>query len=212
MLRVKNYITLAAFGAFFFASCKKNDVATSSPGTPSATVDKVKDTTVEYAKDLYLWYKQIPATFNGQSYADPDKIMTAIRQYSIEPGFASAVDRWSFAMKQKEWDNVSSGVAGDFGLGVFFNAEGDLRVKLVEPASPAGKAGIRRGWRITKINGNTNISTSNADFIVNAVFNSPSSSFTFQKPDNSTVDLSLAATTYQEHPIFVDSVYSIASK
>jgi carboxyl-terminal processing protease len=45
----------------------------------------------------------------------------------------------------------------------FFRASDDLRVKSVESASPAGKAGLRRGWRITKINGSTNITTSDAD-------------------------------------------------
>ena len=72
---------------------------------------------------------------------------------------------------------------GDFGFSVFFRVEGDLRVKLVERLSPAGLAGIQRGWRITKINGNTNIKISNADFIVNNVFYSATSTFTFVKPD-----------------------------
>jgi hypothetical protein len=45
--------------------------------------------------------------------------MTAIRQYSSEPGFTSAVDKWSFAIDQNSWNNASSGVSGDFGLIVF---------------------------------------------------------------------------------------------
>ena len=44
--------------------------------------------------------------------------MEAIRKYSSEPGFPQPVDRWSFAMKQAEWDNVSGGIAGDFGFSV----------------------------------------------------------------------------------------------
>ncbi len=135
-------------------SCKKEKSAetggngTGTDTTSAATVpnDKIKDTVLAYTKDIYLWYNQIPASFNARSYADPDKIMTAIRQYSVEPGFSQPVDRWSFAMKQKDWDNLSSGITSDFGLSIFFSQEGDLRVKLVEKDSPAGKAGIRRGW------------------------------------------------------------------
>ena len=195
------------------ASCKKSDVQNNNPQPPPViTVDKVKDSVLLYSRDIYLWYSQIPSSFNAQSYADPDKIMTAIRAYSNEPGFSQRVDKWSFAYKQKDWDNLSSGITQDFGLNVFFRVEGDLRVKYVESASPAGLAGIHRGWRITKINGSTNINTTNVDFIVQAVFSSSASSFTFQKPDGSSVDINLTAGTYQEHPVLLDTVYTAGAK
>jgi hypothetical protein len=199
-------------GLGFFSACKKDDVQdTNEPSTPNQPVSAtdLKDTAVAYSRDIYLWYNQIPSTFSGKSYNDPDDIMTALRQYSIEPGFSGPVDRWSFAEKKAVWDGVSSGIAGDFGLDVFFRSEGDLRVKYVEKESPAGKAGVRRGWRITKINGSTNITTGNASFIVSAVWESPSSSFTFQKPDGSSVDLSFSAATYRERPVYMDSMYTV---
>ncbi len=197
---------------FLLASCKKNDMmSTLNPQTPMATADQLKDSAVLYSRDIYLWYSQIPSTFNGQSYDDPDKIMTAIRAYSTEPGFSAPVDRWSFAVKQQKWDDISSGAAQDFGMNVFFRAEGDLRIRFVEKSSPAGIAGIRRGWRLTKINGSTNITTTNADFIINAVYGSASGNFTFQKPDGSTTDITLSSASYQEHPLFLDSVYTVGS-
>ena len=174
----------------------------------ATTTSKIKDSVLLYSRDIYLWYSQIPSSFNAQSYDDPDKIMTAIRAYSMETGFTQPVDKWSFAYKQVDWDNLSSGVSQDFGLGVFFNAEGDLRVKSVEKGSPAGIAGIHRGWRITKLAGSTNINTSNSDFIVQNVFSSTNTSFTFQKPDGTSTDITLAAATYQEHPVMLDSVYT----
>jgi C-terminal processing protease CtpA/Prc len=200
------------------SSCKKTDLNSSTSNTPgtdtsaASLANAIKDSALLFSKDIYLWYNQIPTTFNARSYTDPDAIMTAIRQYSNEPGFSQPVDRWSFGMKQKDWDNLSSGVSGDFGLGVFFMQEGDLRVKSVERASPAGLAGIHRGWRITAINGNNNLTTTNADFIIQNVFQSSSTSFTFQKPDNSSVTINLTAATYQEHPVILDSVYTAGSK
>jgi hypothetical protein len=135
--------------------------------------DRLKDTTLLFSKDIYLWYEQIPTSFNARSYNDPAGIMTAIRAYSNEPGFTGPADRWSFAVKQTEWDKVSAGIAGDFGLDVFFHAPNDLRVKSVEKESPAGRAGVRRGWRITRINNNSNITTGNTDFVVSAVLTAP---------------------------------------
>jgi len=190
------------------SSCKKSKDADPGGGGPGTVRDKVKDSAVDIARDIYLWYTQIPAGFNGQSYADPDKIMTGIRQYSKEPGFTNPVDRWSFAAKKSDWDDISGGISQDFGISVFFLAEGDLRVKYVEKASPAGTAGIHRGWRVVKINGSTNITTTNADFIVNAVFYSASTAFTFQKPDGTNVDITLNAATYQDNPFFLDTVYT----
>jgi C-terminal processing protease CtpA/Prc len=202
-------------GLCFFVSCKKKDVEqnpTPTPQPPVTTTDKIKDSTLLYSRDIYLWYTQIPASFNAQTYADPDKIMTAIRTYSVEPGFSQPVDRWSFAMKKQEWDNVSSGAADDFGMNVFFKAEGDLRVRFIEKSSPAANAGIQRGWKVTKINNSTNITTANSNSIIDAVYNSAASSFTFEKPDGSTVNINLTAAAYQEHPVFLDSVYTIGSK
>lgn len=211
----KRLITASLVGLVLVSSCKKNDLQSNlNPPPPPAgsPANAIKDSALMDSKDVYLWYNQIPASFNAQTYADPNAILTAIRQYSIEPGFSTPVDRWSFGMKQTDWNNLSSGVSADFGMNVFFRAEGDLRVKSVERSSPAGLAGIRRGWKITKINGSTNITTSNANFISQAVWGSSSGSFSFQKPDGSSVDINLTAATYQENPVMLDSVYNINSK
>jgi C-terminal processing protease CtpA/Prc len=205
---------LFLFAVIIFTACKKEkDIQAPPPPPPPVTptvtlADLHKDTALLYARDIFLWYNQIPTTFDARSYADPDKIMRALRQYSSESGFSQPVDRWSFGVDRQTWDNVSSGISGDFGISVFFYNDNDLRVKLVEKASPAGQAGIKRGWRITKINGSTNIAPSNANVIVNAVWYSNSTNFTFQKPDGSSVDLTLTAKQCQENPIFVDTIYT----
>jgi C-terminal processing protease CtpA/Prc len=137
----------------------------------------------------------------------------------VETGFTAAVDRWSFAIKKTEWNNSSTGFvqqtnaeSKDLGMNVFFRVEGDLRVRYVEPQSAAGKAGVRRGWRITRINGSTNVNTSNAATITKGVYESNSGTFTFQKPDGTTVDVTLNANSYNEHPVVLDSVYAAGSK
>jgi carboxyl-terminal processing protease len=227
-LKNNRFLTIIIAAASLLNACKKADVAaptTTPTPTPIATTtdpEKIKDSVLLYSRDLYLWYDQIPSTFDARSYAGPEEIMTAIRQYSNEPGFSGPVDKWSFAMKKTEWDNLSGGLgatfsgtnaeSGDFGFGVFFNAEGDLRVKSVERESPAGLAGIHRSWRVTKINGSTNVTTSNSTFIVDAVYNSTQSSFTFIKPDGTNVDITLTAAHYKEHPVYLDSVYTTGSK
>lgn len=175
---------------------------------------KIKDTAWMYAQEIYLWYNHLPASFNPQSYSDPNAIMEAIRAYSIEPGFPNPVDKWSFAIKKTDWDNVSSGINGDFGMNIFFNSTNDLRVSYVEPASPAGAAGITRSWRIIAVNNDTAINTDDATItrISTAVFKSATSSFVFRRPDKSDTTITLTAATYQEQPILLDSVYTVGTK
>lgn len=196
-------------------SCKKeksSSVVTPPTDTASTADDKIKDTAISYSRDIYLWNTHIPDTFKTQDCADPNAIMEGIRRYSIEPGFTDPVDRYSFAAKQSDWDNISSGIAQDFGLNVFFRQDGDLRVRFVEPLSAAGKAGIHRGWRLTKINGSTDITIANAKYIIDNIYNSSSGTVTFLKPDGNSVDISLTAGTYNETPVFLDSVYNVGVK
>ena len=223
-MRSKIFFQLACL--FFFigliSSCKKTKDTPVDPGNSDSTAlaAKAKDSALIASRDFYLWYKNIPSTFNAQSYNDPNAVMVAIRAYSNEPGYSSPVDKWSFGVLKTDWNQLSGGIGsintvatdGDFGFSVFFRVEGDLRVKLVERLSPAGLAGVERGWRITKINGNTNITISNADFIVNSVFYSPTSTFTFVKPDGTSVDMTFNATTYPQQTVYLDSVYSIGGK
>lgn len=206
MKTVKILSLLAVVLGTTFTACKKNKDSNTSQE------DKIKDTTIAYARDIYLWYDKIPSSFNARSYNDQDAIMKAIRPYSIEPGFSAPVDRWSFAVSKAEWDDVSGGVAKDFGLNAFFYSANDLRVRMVEPNSPAGIAGIKRGWRFTKVNGSTNITSANADALVNAIYGSNNTSFTFLKPDGNSVDITLTSASYNSKPLLVDSVYTIGAK
>ncbi|HVZ96352.1 MAG TPA: S41 family peptidase [Chitinophagaceae bacterium] len=204
------------------SSCKKVQPSSgNSTPTDSATLEaNARDTALSASRDFYLWYQNIPSSFNAQSYADPNAVMVAIRAYSDEPGYTSPVDKWSFGVLKADWNQLSGGIgsansiseSGDFGFSVFFRVDGDLRVKLVERLSPAGLAGVQRGWRVLKINGSSDITIANSDFIVNAVFYSATSTFTFQKPDGTTVDMTLNATTYQQQPVYLDTIYHIGAK
>ncbi len=209
-MSIKNLFLLFTIIVFTVIStgCKKDNNEVTEP----VINDKSKDSVVIYSKETYLWYEQIPDNFDGRKYADQNAIMEALREYSVEAGFAQPVDRFSFASTKVEWDNISNGIGGDFGLGVFFFAESDLRVKYVEKESPAGAAGIRRGWRIMKINGSLDITTTNMEFVRDNVFNTEQTNFTFQKPDGTSVDITLNTKYYNTHAVHLDTIYNINSK
>ncbi|MFT4017334.1 MAG: S41 family peptidase [Agriterribacter sp.] len=203
-------------GMVLFSSCKKEITGSESVVTDSTSTanNAINDTAWLYAQEIYLWYNYLPSSFDPQSYSDPNAVMEAIRAYSAEQGFSDPVDKWSFAIKQTEWDNVSSGISGDFGLGIFFNAAYDLRVSYVEPASPAATAGIKRSWRIVSVDGNETINTEDAtiDRISTAVYSSSSTAFLFRRPDGTDTSITLTAATYTAEPFLLDTVYTAGSK
>lgn len=199
---MKSLLLVLALTGIMVVGCKKDNDG------PDGDRDILKDSALMYAREIYLWYDQIPSSFNAQNYSDPNKIMEAIRQYSKEPGFTQPVDRWSFAMTKADWDDVSQGISGDFGIGAAFFKEDDLRISYAEKTSPAGKAGIQRGWRIKKVNNNSNVNTSNIDFLNQAIFGSTSSTFVFGRPSGTDTTITLTVATYKENPIVLDSVYT----
>ncbi len=216
---MKRILLLSLMAGWVLVACQKKvddpEPNPNPPGpTPPTAEQKLKDSVMLYTRDIYLWYNQIPATFNAQSYSDPNKIMEAIRPFSREAGFSNPVDRWSFAVKKVDWDNASSGISADLGMGIFFRSNNDLRVTYVEKDGAAGKAGVQRSWRLIKINGNSSINTSDAsiNFIVNAIYGGNAATVEFQKPDGSTQEITLTPITYQEYPLALDTVYTNGGK
>lgn len=195
-------------GLVVFTSCTKSNNGSRGPSPD----DALKDSALAIARDIYLWNEQIPSSFDAKAFQGPIEIMEAIRQFSNEPGFSEPVDHYSFAMDQDEWDDLSKGIISDFGLNVFFFTDTDLRVRMVEEASPAGRAGIKRGWKFIRVAGNSNITTDNSDFLVENIYQSGSTAFTFEKPDGNTVDVTLNSETYQENPVILDSIYTVGAK
>lgn len=200
----KSLLTCCICAVFIIAACRKTD-------NPEISRRNIQ-TAVEYTNEIYLWNDQLKqkADMRASRFSNLEEMMDYIQGFSFETSANRNVDEWSFAIKKSEWDDISQGIAGDFGLGVFFMSDKDLRVKSVERLSPAGKAGITRGWQITKINDITDINSSDATIkkIVAAIFSSKSAKITFKKPDGSSQEYTLNAATYNEQPMQLDTVYN----
>ena len=216
-------LLILSFGLILgFSSCKKDaklDPTTAPPTTltPGTRAELTKDSIFLYAKDTYYWNEPFPTyeAFKPRSYATNQAVLDAIIAL---PGTGKPVDKYSF-IDDGGVSKQLSGVSGDFGFSVFYNGErpsSDLRIKYVSPNSPAAAKGLKRGFRITKINGRTEISTAvsaNVSFVTDAVFGSSSSvSITVLKPGGATEDVVISRTSYSNNPIFHSSVINVGSK
>jgi len=197
--------------------CKKN-----SPGPSQVSAkDLSKDTLYYLFKDEYLFTDFIPAydVVKPRSFANNDSLFAKLKRYATAPS-----DRYSFIDKSGAVASViGQGLSqGDFGLDVFYPTVSlsDLRVMDVTKGSPAYLQGVRKGWQIISINGSTNIAydgpnygnSTNLNMVINAVYNSNTTTFVFKKPDASIVTTTLNAGVYNIDPIPFDSVYTFGAR
>ncbi|HET7118943.1 MAG TPA: S41 family peptidase [Hanamia sp.] len=177
------------------------------------------------ATDLptYYWYNQVPKLNPlSPAYDSADVLLAQMKNYAINPSTGNPYDRYSFLDKTGAVAaEIQQGVGGDLGMQVTYARDSAnktyLYVLFADKNSPAGKVGVTRGWQITAINGDTDISYDgsngpNVNKVINAVYYDPSSSFTFLKPDKTTVTYTLAQATYDINPVLFDTVYSVGGK
>lgn len=222
------------FLSLIVVSCKKDPkvsqttppVTTAPPTTTASRAELTKDSIYLYAKETYYWNDQMPTyeNFKPRTYASNSAVLDAIRALpgTGKPFWTTANDpvpreKYSF-LDDGSLATELGGVSGDFGFSVFYNIgfPDDLRIKYVAPGSPAAAAGLKRGYRITKLNNRTDLNSSvdaNLTFVSNAIFgNSNSVSMTVLKPDGSEQSLSVARGTYANNPIFLSKVIDNGGK
>ena len=108
-----------------------------------------------YSFDTYLWYDEIedvdPATVdNTEAYFD------LMKTFALSPS-GNARDKFHFTYNTEDWKKLSqSGVSAGYGVEFFRVRSSPPRQWLVaytEPNTPAGDAGLLRGWEIASVDG-----------------------------------------------------------
>ncbi|WP_018630445.1 S41 family peptidase [Niabella aurantiaca] len=208
---------IAALFSLVLVACRKNDKP--SP-PPEPTVPSVNDSMYFLFKDQYLWNDVIPdsATFRPNSYAKTEDMFNALISFKKQGG--ANMDKYSF-LDDGTIAGEIGGVSVGFGMDVNYNELNDLRVVSVYPGSPAYQQGIRRSWRITAINGNTDLAYDGEQVhgpgttlnrVINAIYYSNSTQLTLQKPDGSSVPVSVESTSYDINPVLYSNVLNVGGK
>ncbi|TWF42489.1 peptidase S41-like protein [Chitinophaga polysaccharea] len=177
----------------------------------------------------YYWNKSVPVLnpFDKQ-FANADSLLEQMKRYAINPTTGKPFDRYSFldrdgTLTNKLMNGVSSqayiAATGSLGLDyapVLVPNTNKVRlfVLYADKNSPAGQAGVTRGWEITSVNGTTdfNASSSSLDFVYNAILKSSSVTLTFKVPNvNDPVTRTINTASYNINPVLFDTIYTVIS-
>lgn len=123
------------------AACGGGGGSASTAPAPSAA-DEVRFVT-GYMQDWYLWYRDLPA-IDPSAWSTPEQALAALKVPQ---------DRYSYIDSAATFDAFfDEGRALGFGFGYVLVGD-ELWIRYVQPHSNAQTAGLRRGDRITAIDG-----------------------------------------------------------
>ena len=234
------FLFIAVVGSLI-SSCKKtpSNPTTPEPPAPTALSDAdslkllmyrtMQVTIADGGRDFdsaygflpsYYWYNSVPKLDPlSSSYDSADVLLSKMKTYAINPTTGRPFDKYSFLDHGQVAGEIQQGVAGDIGMQVTYAYDQNhnvlLYVLFTDKNSPAGQAGVKRGWQITSVNGKDvtydGSNGPNVNSVINAVYYDPSASFTFKKPDGSSVTSTLSKVVYNINPVLFDSVYTVGS-
>lgn len=213
-------------------SCKKKDAKPSGNPSSSGAVahndeDSLKFYMYYYMESdssnipQYYWYNQVPQLNPfSPSYATAEDFLNKIISYPTLSGSSTPVDRYSFLDRTSAVAHqIQGGQGGNLGFDIRWaqtsNGSTPLFVIYAYGNSPAGQAGVQRGWRVVAVNGDTSVSYdapsyANVNRVINAVYStSGSTSFTFQRANGSDTTVSLTPAIYHIDPVLYDTVYNL---
>jgi C-terminal peptidase prc len=208
MLKKTNWALYVVLVLGLLAGCKDPEKVTPQPEPKLDNVAKVNKSLYDIMKEVYLWDDQLPATFDAAQYRTNKDALDALKYKTF--------DRWSYLEDiQVFMDYFEGGEYVGNGLGLKLDRDGNLWVSYVYPNSPAGKAGLGRGLKITRINGQDVAALLNSDKIVDALGEDKAgvqTQFSFLNAAGQTSNVTLSKEPVTINSVIHRSVKEVAGK
>lgn len=214
-----------------FARCKKEKETETVTTVEASRTELTLDSIFLYAKQIYLWNDALPTydAFNPRSYTSYGSGLTAfekelfnITQYKINSSTGKAYEYSASEPTYPKYsyidDNGTSGSTSlvpsaqsyveldgkgnDFGIGLSAATVTDIRIRYVNPSSPAAVANLQRGDRVVTINGRTTRADSQTEVnYINDAFEASSITLKIEKASGTTTTIALNKASYTTSPV-----------
>ena len=126
----------------------------SSVDLPGALLDEL--TWVRsWIDETYLWYREVPATYQPQSFATPISYFDVLKTTAMTAS-GKPKDQFHFTLPTAEWEAAQNGIELGYGMLLAVTRTTPPRkavITIVEPGSPAALAGLQRGDELQTIDG-----------------------------------------------------------
>lgn len=237
---MKNTLTSMTFLFLIIIGCKKDEIpeAVYTPTKTELTLDSI----FLYASETYLWYDALPSydqfnprkyTSTGTGFSILEKELFDITRYKINPSTGKSYEYYeddpswpkysyiidntnsngSTAHISEKSDVTLEGQGSNFGLALTAVAADDIRIRYVEPSSPAAIAGIVRGHRLVKIDNKSVRADSDSDInLIKAAFKNLTMSLLLEKTDGTQFSANLTQKSFSSSPVYKKSVISSGNK
>src|SRR5690554_116298 len=123
---------------FFFISCNERIE------DPRYVSSKIKETIYEGMQEWYFWNNELPATIHVDNYQSNEDLLEDLKY--------KAFDKSSYLTTVEAFKKSFTGQNAGHGIGYSLHGDDQVFVSFVYNDSPAGKAGIKRGWEIIEVN------------------------------------------------------------
>lgn len=218
---MKYAITYSLLALALLTGCKKDTDAT-TPATHSEENTPINQWIYEQMQAYYLWTDQLPVeNTTDQTLAPEDYFNSLLYAYNATSNPQG--DRFSYLSSDAEsleaalnGESLTTGM--QFRLFYRDNANVNVvgQVLYVLKNSPADLAGFKRGDVFTKVNGTTLTVTNYSDLLYGSgttyTFTLGTVNTTTGTLDDTSTTRSVTATTFQEDPVYLDSVYTVNGK
>lgn len=145
-------------------------------------------------KDWYLWNDELPELDLSQ-FNTPQEVMEALRK--------TPIDHWSFIEDAETYNQLfEQGKYEGYGVRFEWENQNILRLAFVYKDSPFYEVGVRRGWKINKINGQSvpNLTTNLSD---------ATNTFEFENPEGKIVNGTFTKKEIAVNTVLYDSIITV---
>jgi C-terminal processing protease CtpA/Prc len=108
-----------------------------------------------FVDETYLWYKDVPSNLLAANYATPQAYFDVLKT-TARTASGALVDQFHWSQTTASWNEATSGISQDYGIQWAAQASAPPRnwiVAEVASGSPAALAGVKRGDKVTFIDG-----------------------------------------------------------
>jgi len=228
-----NGIVAIAITGMLLLSCKKDDRPVEELDPRREQIQRNLDSIYRYAQQIYLWHTQLPplAQFDParfysstgeeiESYRQEIFELTrfatdakAMRMYELNP-LDPRVPKYSTIVPPAADDKMESAqvdVNNAFGMS-FHHDEDGIRILYVDPNSPAGKSGVKRGDRLVAVDDQTIGNSTVFNALLKAALKKSYIKIVFLDQVGKSRQVRLTASNYELNPLLKHTVITTAGR